>query len=163
VSFTIDNSRVHWAGLVKAGGEVVFLRYGSGASTESAATYALERWSKGEEDRPTVGGQLRALGVKRGILLVLADEGLLELRCTVKPCYCPYGDDYFDFKLHPPGPWAATDGHHQVRRMDGGERTRDNTTLEHTRCNNLDHKRIETPVDQQAEGVAKWLGQVTNP
>jgi len=152
--FAQDNERVWWVDLV--GGTEVIPRYGSGLTKEAAVGWAVARWPA-EKDRPTVGGQLRALGMRKGILLQMADEGEIELRCMVEPCYCPGGDSYFDFKLHPPGAWAPTDGHHPKRRMEGGQRTRDNSRLEHTRCNNLDHKRLEKPEKERAAAIAKWL------
>jgi hypothetical protein len=41
--------------------------------------------------------------------------------------------------------------------MEGGQQTRENIRLEHTRCNNLDHKRLEKPEEERPAAVAKWL------
>jgi hypothetical protein len=102
--------------------------------------------------------QLRALNVKRGILLTMAEEGMIdEVRCLAEECYSTKGRTYFEYKLHPPGPWAPSDGHNPKLKRDGGQRLRDNTRLEHTRCNNLDFKRLEiTDLTKRAEAVARW-------
>ena len=48
------------------------------------------------------------------------------------------------------------DGHHPILKRDGGKRTRDNTRLEHVRCNNMDFKRHELPEEKRAATVARW-------
>jgi hypothetical protein len=104
----------------------------------------------------TLAEQLRSLGVK-GILVTMAETGALaELRCMMPECYCPEGRNHFDFKDHPPGPYAPTDDHHPTLKKDGGQRTLANTRLAHTRCNNLDYKRLILPEGQRAAAVARW-------
>lgn len=101
--------------------------------------------------------QLRALG-QRGIL---TRPGVVdELRCAMPECLCPGGENYFERKEHPPGPWSPSVDH-MVLKSEGGKLDPENVRLAHILCNRVDYsKKVGRPYDRDLatarEAAARW-------
>jgi hypothetical protein len=82
--------------------------------------------------------RLRGLGVTRGVLIDMAQNGqLLEVRCEMPYCYHASRRD-FDERSKPPGDWELNFDHYPTLDADGGERTPGNARLAHVYCNRTD-------------------------
>jgi hypothetical protein len=83
--------------------------------------------------------KLEALGVRRGILRRLAQDGqILEVRCEMPQCYCSRGRRYFE-QRPPRFDWQPTADHYPRLKMHGGRLTPDNVRLGHRLCNRRDY------------------------
>jgi hypothetical protein len=84
--------------------------------------------------------KLEALGVRRGILRRLAQDGqILDVRCEMPQCYCSRGRRHFDPR--PTGSaWSPTADHYPKLKMHGGHLTADNVRLAHKLCNQRDYE-----------------------
>jgi hypothetical protein len=94
-----------------------------------------------EDGQGTVAGRLKAFGVK-GVLIQMAKNGQLELKCEMPTCYCPNGRRCFDAWPDPrygPGPeWSPNADHYPTSKRDRGELRPWNVRLAHVSCNNSD-------------------------
>ena len=88
----------------------------------------------------TIADQLRALGVRRGVLVRMAQSGqIIELRCEMPKCYCHKGRRHFDPRTHPQrSNWALSADHYPQLQADGGKLVPWNVRLGHVLCNQED-------------------------
>lgn len=88
----------------------------------------------------TIADQLRALGVRRGVLVRMAQSGqIIELRCEMPKCYCHKGRSYFEPRTHPQrSVWAPSADHYPQLQADGGKLVPWNVRLAHVLCNQED-------------------------
>jgi hypothetical protein len=88
----------------------------------------------------TIADQLRALGVRRGVLVQMAQRGqIIELRCEMPKCYCHKGRGYFEPRSHPQrSVWAPSADHYPQLKADGGKLVAGNVRLAHVLCNQED-------------------------
>jgi hypothetical protein len=88
-----------------------------------------------------VASELRARGVRRGILITAAEGGFItELECQMPTCLCPEelgGPRYFEDRAPALPSWMPTLDH-VTQKKDGGHKTIDNARLAHTLCNRVD-------------------------
>ena len=89
----------------------------------------------------TIADQLRALGVRRGVLIRMAQRGqIIELRCEMPKCYCHKGRSYFEPRTHPQrSVWAPSADHYPQLQADGGKLVPWNVRLAHVLCNQEDY------------------------
>ena len=89
----------------------------------------------------TIEDQLRARGVRRGVLVQMARRGqIIELRCEMPKCYCHKGRGYFEKRTHPQrSVWAPSADHYPLLKADGGELVPENVRLAHVLCNQEDY------------------------
>jgi hypothetical protein len=89
----------------------------------------------------TIADQLRALGVRRGVLIRMAQRGqIIELRCEMPKCYCHKGRGYFEPRTHPQrSVWAPSADHYPQLQADGGKLVPWNVRLGHVLCNQEDY------------------------
>lgn len=89
-------------------------------------------------DDPAVDG-LRRLGV-RGVLIRMAKaDQLVDLRCEMPTCYCPYGRGHFVARSSPLPDWAPSPDHYPRLKSDGGHLDPWNVRLSHMFCNREDY------------------------
>lgn len=88
----------------------------------------------------TIADQLRALGVRRGVLVRMAQSGqIIELRCEMPKCYCHKGRSYFEPRTHPQrSVWAPSADHYPQLQADSGKLVPWNVRLAHVLCNQED-------------------------
>ncbi len=88
----------------------------------------------------TIEDQLRARGVRRGVLIQMAQrEQIIELRCEMPKCYCHKGRSYFEPRSHPQRRnWAPSADHYPQLQADGGKLVPWNVRLGHVLCNQED-------------------------
>jgi hypothetical protein len=88
----------------------------------------------------TIAEQLRALGVRRGVLLQMAQRGqIIELRCEMPKCYCHKGRAYFEPRSTSRRNWAPSADHYPRLKADGGRLVPSNVRLAHVLCNQEDY------------------------
>ena len=88
----------------------------------------------------SVADELRKLGVKKGVLLRMAESGqLLALKCEMPQCYHQKGRGAFDPVTTPRTKWAPSPDHYPILKSAGGRLVPENVRLSHVWCNNLDY------------------------
>lgn len=88
----------------------------------------------------SVADELRKLGVKKGVLVRMAESGqLLALKCEMPQCYHHKGRGAFDPVTTPRTKWAPSPDHYPVLKSAGGRLVPANVRLSHIWCNNLDY------------------------
>ena len=88
----------------------------------------------------SVADQLRKLGLKKGVLVRMAERGqLLALRCEMPQCYHHKGRGVFDQVTTPRKKWAPSPDHYPILKSAGGQLVAENVRLSHVWCNNRDH------------------------
>jgi hypothetical protein len=89
----------------------------------------------------SIEDQLRKLGVRRGVLVRMAQSGqIIELRCEMPKCYCHKGRGSFEKRTHPQrSVWAPSADHYPLLKADGGELVPENVRLAHVLCNQEDY------------------------
>jgi hypothetical protein len=126
-----------------------------------------EKTSSPETTRgEALAAQLRELGVRRGVLVRMAQRGqLLELRCEMPTCYCHKGRSHFEQRTHPQrSVWAPSADHYPLLQADGGKLVASNVRLAHVHCNQEDYVwrgRIRRMLekDMSLEEIAQKLTQ----
>jgi hypothetical protein len=87
-------------------------------------------------DENSAVGRLKGLGVRRGILLQMAERGqIVDVQCEMPFCYCPRGRREFDERAKPMPDWALNLDHHPLLRSRGGTLTPGNVRMAHVFCN----------------------------
>jgi hypothetical protein len=88
----------------------------------------------------SVADQLRKLGVKKGVLLRMAESGqLLALQCEMPQCYHHKGRGAFDSVGTRPNKWVPSSDHYPILKSAGGKLRPENVRLAHIWCNNRDY------------------------
>src|SRR5437016_3957992 len=83
-----------------------------------------------------VAERLRDLGVRRGILLQMAERGqIVDVQCEMRFCYCPRGRREFEARDKPMPDWALNVDHHPILRSRTGTLTPGNVRMAHVFCN----------------------------
>ncbi len=90
--------------------------------------------------KDTIADQLRAFGVRSGVLVQMAQRGqIIEVRCEMPKCYCHKGRGHFEPRPSPAGNWAPSPDHYPRLKADGGQLVPWNVRLAHVLCNREDH------------------------
>lgn len=77
-----------------------------------------------------------------GVLRQMAANGqLIELRCEMPYCYCPWGRGCFVPKGEQPKDWTPNADHYPQLRKDRGHLVPWNVRLAHVHCNSVDFGR----------------------
>jgi hypothetical protein len=97
--------------------------------------------------------ELKAIGVKGGVLRTMAETGqLIEIRCETPKCYREDGRGF----PNPPDPtnsdWSPTVDHYPTLKMNCGHRDPWNVRLAHKQCNNKDYAWRESITQMIREG-----------
>lgn len=104
-----------------------------------------------------VAEELRALGVRK-ILVIAAEQGwITEKKCCMEHCFSPGGRGWFVSVPAlglPRSPWEPTHEHAPRPKRSGGIREVHNAVLAHRRCNNVGHK---------LEALAEYLESIRLP
>ena len=88
----------------------------------------------------SVADELRKLGVKKGVLLRMAESGqLLALKCEMPRCYQHKGRGAFDPVGTRPNKWVPSPDHYPILKSAGGKLRPENVRLAHIWCNNRDY------------------------
>lgn len=83
--------------------------------------------------------QLEGLEV-RGVLMQMAKRGqLMELRCEMPACYCPWGRSCFLPRSSAQKDWTPNPDHYPRLKADGGHLDPWNVRLAHVLCNREDY------------------------
>ena len=88
----------------------------------------------------SVADQLRKLGLKKGVLVRMAERGqLLDLKCEMPQCYHHKGRGEFDPVTTRRTKWAPSPDHYPILKSAGGQLVAENVRLSHVWCNNRDY------------------------
>ena len=88
----------------------------------------------------SVADQLRALGMKKGVLVQMAERGqLLVLKCEMPQCYHHKGRGEFDPVGTAGNEWTPARDHYPILKSARGKLVPANVRLSHTWCNNRDY------------------------
>ena len=89
----------------------------------------------------SVADQLRALGVKGGLVRMAERGQLLALKCEMPQCYHHIGRGAFDPVTTPRTKWAPSPDHYPILKSAGGHLVPENVRVSHIWCNNRDYGR----------------------
>jgi hypothetical protein len=103
--------------------------------------------------RQAVVDELKAVGVKGGVLRTMAETGqFIKVRCETPKCYREEGRGF----PRPPGApnavWSPTVDHYPTLKMNGGHKDPWNVRLSHKKCNNEDYAWRERITRMSREG-----------